>query len=81
MRAEELSKEGIPTDAELDALVESTPPSGKRRSIGANLGGGSTYFVFGCINFIAIIFFVKFVPETKNHSLEELEIHFQEQYS
>lgn len=47
----------------------------------ANLGGGSTYFVFGCINFIAIIFFVKFVPETKNHSLEELEIHFQEQYS
>ena len=47
----------------------------------ANLGGGWTYFVFGCINFIAIIFFVKFVPETKNHSLEELEIHFQEQYS
>ena len=35
----------------------------------ANLGGGWTYFVFGCINFIAIIFFVKFVPETKNHSL------------
>ncbi len=45
------------------------------------LGGGWTYMVFGIINLIAIFFFVKFVPETKNHSLEQLETHFQNEYS
>lgn len=45
------------------------------------LGGGCTYLIFGIINVVAVIFFVKFAPETKYDSLEELEIKFRKQYS
>ena len=65
MRAEEMSKAGIAADADLDVRDDSAPPCETRRSIAAP----------------AIAFFVKFVPETKYHSLEELEIQFQEQYN
>jgi major inositol transporter-like SP family MFS transporter len=44
-------------------------------------GGGTTYLIFAIINVFAVIFFVKFVPETKYESLEELEIRFEKEYS
>lgn len=33
------------------------------------------------INFLSFLFYWKFVPETKFHSLEELELKFQKAYS
>lgn len=44
-------------------------------------GGGITYLIFAVINMVAIVFFVKFVPETKHLSLEKLEMEFREKYS
>ncbi|MCI1661530.1 MAG: sugar porter family MFS transporter [Actinomyces sp.] len=47
----------------------------------ANLGAAWTYAVFGAINVVALVFYIKVVPETKNSTLEELELQFRERYS
>ncbi|MGO1591295.1 MAG: sugar porter family MFS transporter [Ancrocorticia sp.] len=41
--------------------------------------GGALFFIFALINFGTIFFYLKFIPETKGRSLEELERHFQSQ--
>jgi len=45
------------------------------------LGGGKTYLIFAVINVIALLFVIKFVPETKYLSLEELELEFRQKYA
>ncbi len=45
------------------------------------LGGSATYLLFSLINVGSLIFYIKFVPETKYHSLEELERRFEKEYS
>ena len=45
------------------------------------LGGAGTYLIFAGINFLSLLFYMKFVPETKYHSLEELEVRFEKEYS
>lgn len=45
------------------------------------LGGAGTYLIFAGFNVISLLFYWKVVPETKYHSLEELEIKFQKDYS
>ena len=45
------------------------------------LGGAGTYLIFALINVGSLIFYMKFVPETKYHSLEELEERFEKEYS
>ena len=45
------------------------------------LGGAGTYLIFCLINVFSLIFYTKYVPETKYHSLEELEVHFEKEYS
>jgi major inositol transporter-like SP family MFS transporter len=47
----------------------------------ARLGPVWTYTVFGAINVVALIFYVKAVPETKYSSLEELELQLRREYS
>ncbi|MDU0349133.1 MFS transporter [Actinomyces sp. MRS3W] len=47
----------------------------------AKLGGAGTYLVFCIINVFSLLFYIKFVPETKYHSLEELEERFEKEYS
>ncbi|WP_026430831.1 MFS transporter [Schaalia georgiae] len=47
----------------------------------ANVGGAGTYAIFAAINFLSFLFYWKVVPETKLHSLEELELKFKEDYS
>lgn len=46
-----------------------------------NLGGAGTYLVFCLLNVLSLLFYIKFVPETKYHSLEELEERFEKEYS
>ena len=46
-----------------------------------NLGGAGTYLIFCLLNVGSLIFYMKFVPETKYHSLEELEMRFEREYS
>ena len=46
-----------------------------------NVGGAGTYTIFAAINFLSFLFYWKVVPETKFHSLEELELKFKEDYS
>ena len=46
-----------------------------------NVGGAGTYAIFAAINFLSFLFYWKVVPETKFHSLEELELKFQKDYS
>ena len=46
-----------------------------------NLGGAGTYLVFCLLNVLSLLFYIKFVPETKYHSLEELEEPFEKEYS
>lgn len=46
-----------------------------------SLGGAGTYLVFCLFNVASLIFYIKFVPETKYHSLEELEVRFEKEYS
>ena len=46
-----------------------------------NVGGAGTYAIFAVINFLSFLFYWKVVPETKFHSLEELELKFKEDYS
>ena len=45
------------------------------------LGGALTYLIFCLINVGSLIFYMRFVPETKYHSLEELEERFEKEYS
>lgn len=45
------------------------------------LGGALTYLIFCLINVGSLVFYMKFVPETKYHSLEELEERFEKEYS
>ncbi|MBB6334131.1 MFS transporter [Schaalia hyovaginalis] len=47
----------------------------------AHLGGAGTYLVFCLINVASLLFYIKFVPETKYDSLEELEVRFEKEYS
>jgi major inositol transporter-like SP family MFS transporter len=46
-----------------------------------NFGPVGTYTVFGAINVVALVFYLKAVPETKHSSLEQLEVTFRENYS
>ena len=41
------------------------------------LGSTGTFAVFVLVNVASLVFVSKFVPETKGHSLEELEVHFR----
>ncbi len=41
------------------------------------LGSTGTFTVFALVNVASLVFVSKFVPETKGHSLEELEVHFR----
>ncbi|MCC2660705.1 MAG: transporter, partial [Arthrobacter sp.] len=41
------------------------------------LGSTGTFTVFVLVNIVSLVFVAKFVPETKGHSLEELEVHFR----
>lgn len=43
----------------------------------ASLGGG-LFFIFALINLGTIFFYLKFIPETRGRSLEELETRFEE---
>ena len=45
------------------------------------LGGSLTYLIFALFNVCTLIFYLKVVPETKYHSLEELELRFQKEYA
>ena len=45
------------------------------------LGGAGTYLIFCLLNVLSLIFYMKLVPETKYHSLEELEVRFEKEYS
>ncbi|WP_197720696.1 MFS transporter [Propionibacterium australiense] len=45
------------------------------------LGGAGTYLIFALLNVLSLIFYIKFVPETKYDSLEELEERFEKEYS
>ena len=44
------------------------------------LGGALTYLIVCLINVGSLIFYMRFVPETKYHSLEELEERFEKEY-
>lgn len=46
-----------------------------------SLGGAGTYVLFAAFNVITLLFYIKIVPETKFHTLEELELRFQNEYS
>lgn len=46
-----------------------------------NLGGAGTDVVFALLNVLSLIFYIKFVPETKYHSLEEFEERFEKEYN
>jgi len=46
-----------------------------------NLGGAWTYGIFGAINVVALIFYIRVVPETKTSTLEEIEESLQKKYS
>ncbi|MHC6594944.1 sugar porter family MFS transporter [Arthrobacter sp. C152] len=41
------------------------------------LGSTGTFGLFVLVNIISLAFVIKFVPETKGHSLEDLEAHFR----
>lgn len=45
------------------------------------IGGAATYLIFSLINVGSLLFYLKVVPETKYHSLEELEERFEREYS
>ena len=45
------------------------------------IGGAGTYLIFALINVGSLLFYLKVVPETKYHSLEELEDRFEKEYS
>jgi len=37
------------------------------------LGSSATYFIYGAFGFLTLLFVLKFIPETKGKSLEQLE--------
>ena len=39
------------------------------------------YLIFAAVNVLSLIFYKKFVPETKHDSLEELEMRFEKEFS
>src|SRR5699024_480749 len=43
----------------------------------SSLGLSATFYAFGVLNIFAIVFVVKFLPETKGVSLEKIEKHFR----
>ncbi len=45
------------------------------------LGGSKTYLIFAAFNVASFLFYLKVVPETKYHSLEELEQRFEREYN
>jgi major inositol transporter-like SP family MFS transporter len=45
--------------------------------VNENLGSTGTFALFVIVNIISLAFVRKYVPETKGHSLEELEFHFR----
>lgn len=45
-----------------------------------SLGGSLTYLIFCLLNVGSLLFYIKVVPETKFHSLEELEARFEKEY-
>jgi major inositol transporter-like SP family MFS transporter len=45
-----------------------------------SLGASLTYLIFGAINVCALIFYIKFVPETKHLTLEEVEKEIMTRY-
>ncbi|MDR2374507.1 MAG: MFS transporter [Bifidobacteriaceae bacterium] len=47
----------------------------------SRLGPVTTYAAFGLINIVALVFYIKAVPETKGASLERLELAFRQKYS
>jgi major inositol transporter-like SP family MFS transporter len=47
----------------------------------AALGISTTFFVFAGLGVLAIVFVKTQVPETRGHSLEELEDHFRQRYT
>lgn len=46
-----------------------------------SLGATLTYLIFGAINVCALIFYIKWVPETKHLTLEEFETEFMQKHS
>ena len=42
---------------------------------------GGVFFIFAVINLGTLAFYARFLPETKGHSLESLERHFEQRYS
>ena len=46
-----------------------------------HIGGAGTYLIFSLFNVGSLLFYLKVVPETKYHSLEELEERFEREYS
>lgn len=42
------------------------------------LGSTGTFGLFVLVNLVSLAFVIKFVPETKGHSLEDLEAHFRD---
>lgn len=47
----------------------------------SGLGPAWTYGVFAMINLVALFFYIKVVPETKTHTLEEIEQDLEERFS
>ena len=45
-----------------------------------NLGQPPTFGLYACLSFVALVFFVFFVPETRGRSLEDVEELFQRPY-
>ena len=45
------------------------------------LGGGITYTIYGVLNLIVAVVLFKIMPETKDKSLEEIEVEMEKLYS
>ncbi|WP_421106874.1 MFS transporter [Streptomyces sp. NEAU-S77] len=39
--------------------------------------GGVTFFLFAAVNVVTVLFLVRYLPDTRNRSLEEIEEHFR----
>jgi H+/Cl- antiporter ClcA len=45
---------------------------------GTLVNPGGAFFIYAIIGILGIIFVYSYIPETKGHSLEEIEEHFQQ---
>ena len=45
------------------------------------LGGGGTYTIYGTLNLVIAVILFKIMPETKDKSLEEIEVEMERRYS